>query len=946
MKYMRASWAVGKWCAGCVRDLLLCALWLLLAGLMALQVYLLTVRELPMPAWMLRQIESRLAIAGLHAQIATAKLDLAGRVVLGNLQLSQTASSDPFVTVEALNLQLSPLALLHGEVEARYVRGNGVDFLLPAMLSPSGRNEPVISGVCLAFKPESGKLTLDQLTGHIANLTFSCHGTLEFPLNLQTDHAKTAGPASALSRVLREYTAFCQELAKLEPELQSLESPHLDLVFTPASAGSACVAVSLVSTKADFDLSRLKPGAGRVQISGLRASTVLPLAVKKTQAVLLRFSCTQVHGTTNYEAQSLVCDLTGDLAPNFTKIEPTNLIATAESVLVNGFPLENPLIHLKPGTSPFFHAELATSTFGADWQINALADPGAGRGTLTVAGAITPEIVQLVEKRLGLPPGSVLKLSAPAPLSLAAEFDEGWKPRSAHGHVSTGPAVAGSVPITAFQGDFTYGHDELNVTDIRLQQGENLARGSYWMNIKDNDFSFLLTGRLRPIGISGWFDDWWPNFWGNFDFAASIPVADVAVVGQWGKPYLTTVFVHADVARTGVRSIPFDTVRTTMFIRPNFYDALELKVTQGDRSAQGTFTRAVDLSRDEDALRSMDFDVTSNLDLTETAKIFGQEGIETVQPFTFANPPSLELLGHVDGPASARGSHRLVHIGLKSSGAFSLFEFPLENLSFHGIVRDHDIDLNDVQVSFAGGQALGRAYLSGPEAERRLSFDCAIEGANIGDTIDTLEQFFAKQRGEPPSPNSKFQQQISDGRLNLQLAAQGLYSDPLSFNGHGSFELGGAQLARINLLGLLSQLLSKSPLFSFTALQLNNARSSFSLDHQRVDFPDFKITGNSAAIEAKGSFMLDKKLMDFSAKVYPFEQGKTLLASAAGFVLVPFSNALELKLSGTLDQPNWRFAYGPTNILYNITGTKPPEPDPNQPEPDKTRKLPPIYLQR
>jgi len=50
----------------------------------------------------------------------------------------------------------------------------------------------------------------------------------------------------------------------------------------------------------------------------------------------------------------------------------------------------------------------------------------------------------------------------------------------------------------------------------------------------------------------------------------------------------------------------------------------------------------------------MDFDVTSNLDLVETANMFGQAGSETVNPFTFASPPSLHLTGHIDGGASAK----------------------------------------------------------------------------------------------------------------------------------------------------------------------------------------------------------------------------------------------------------------------------------------------------
>jgi len=947
MKFLSTSWSISKWCAGCARDLLLCALWLALAGLLAVQLYLLSAHQLSMPGWMLRKIETRLTEIGLHAQIGTATIDPVGRVVLENLQLSPSTTTVPFVTINSLNLQLSPWALLAGKIEARNVRASGMDFLLPALYSPTGRTEAIVNGVSLAFKPQRDRLTFDQFNGHLASLTFSCQGTLEIASGSSPESRAPAQNKALVTQIVAQYISFAQKLAEFEPELQALEAPYLELRLTPIPGAVAKASLTLTSKKADFDLTRLKPEAGRVQITDLRLATELPLVFSHSPVVPLRLSCAQARSTSGYLVSSLLCDFTTELSPDLKQLKPQSLVVTAGSVLVNGVPLENTSAWItSTGSAQNLRAEMMTHAIGSDWHADAVADTRLGQGSLELEGALTPFLAEQVEAKFGRAPGSLLKLASPAPLSLSVKFGDGWKPLETHGFLSTGPAVAGSVPINAFQGSFSFADNELNVTDIVLHQGENLARGIYRMNTKSLVFRFLLTGQLRPIDIGGWFSEWWPNFWNHFDFATSVPVADVTVDGQWGLPHLTNVFAGVDVDRPAIQNIRFDHVRTVMFIRPEFYDALELKVTKANRSAQGTFTRRVDLARDDDAMRSMDFAITSNLDLTETAKLFGKEGSETVEPFTFATPPSLQLSGHIDGAASPRGPHRAVQIGVQSTGTFALFDFPLYDLSFRGTIQDADLDLKDIHVSFARGQALAHAFLSGPEADRRLAFECALEGANIGETINTLEQFFAKERGEQPPPSSKFQQQLADGHLSFQLAAQGLYRDPLSFRGQGNFELTGEQLARINLLGGLSQVLSKSPLFSFTALQLKAARASFSLDHKLVDFPDLKITGTSASIEAKGSFLLDKKLMDFSAKVYPFGQGKNLIASTVGFVLVPISNALELKLSGALDQPNWRFAYGPTSIVFGLTGTKPNEEDPNQPIRETEKKLPPIYLRR
>jgi hypothetical protein len=945
MKIFGTSWAIGKWCAGCARDILLCALWLVLAGIVLLQIGLISAHQLPLPGWMLRQIESRIDSLGLHAEIGAATINPAGRVVINNLQLSPTAAGPAFISIDHLSLRLSPWALLSGRVVARYVRASGVDFLLPALFSPTGRTEPVLSGVSLAFKPDPEKLTLEQFSGSLANLTFSCRGDIILAGNLSPEMKTIQQRTAKIAGVVKKYITICRQLAEMEPELQALEAPHLELSLSPAPDGVPQMDVTLTSRNANLDLARFKPEAGRVQIENLRASTTIPLAAKERQTIYVRVGCTQARGTMGYEVHSLLCELTAEFGPDLAQVKPLNLMAAAGSVLVKGVLLENASANVtNDGTN--LHAEITTQAIGTDWLVDADANPKIGKGRATVDGALTTFIVQQLEAKFNRPPGSLLTLPSPAPLSFSVEFGDSWKPRKILGRVSTGPAVAGSVPVTSFAGNFSFENNELAVTDIVLHQRENLARGIYRMNTKSLVFRFLLTGQLRPIDISGWFSGWWPGFWNHFDFSPSIPVADVTVDGQWGQPPLTNVFAGVEVAHPSIQNVRFDRVRTTMFIRPEFYDGMELKLTNAERSAQGTFTRSVDLSRDDDALRTMDFDITSNLDLAETAKVFGKDGAETIEPFTFAEPPTLHLAGHIDGAASPAGSHRAVQIDLKSTGGFALYDFPLNDLSFHGALRDADIDLSDVQVSFARGHAQGRAYLTGREAERRLSFDFALADSNIGEAINTLEQFFAKQRGEQPSLSSKFQQQLADGRLSIQLAAQGLYSDPLSFTGQGSFALTGEKLAQINLLGGLSQVLSKSSLFSFTALQLNSARADFTLDRQKLDFPDLKINGTTVAIHANGTFMLDKNLMDFGAKVYPFGQGKTLLANAVGFVLVPVSTALELKLSGTLDQPDWRFAYGLTSFVYEITGTNPNDADQNLPKKEEPKKFPPIYLRR
>jgi len=451
MKTLGTSWIIGKWCTGCLRDLLLGALWLALAALLTLQLILLSVHQLPVPSWMLRQIELRLDKAGLHAQFGSATLDPSGRVVLEKLQLSPSTASGTLIAVDTLILRLSPWALLAGRIEVRQVSASGVDFLLPALFSPSGRTEPVISGVSIAFKPDLEKLTLDRLSGYLGNLTFSCHGTLEIPRGFLSGAQTSAQRNTDVALAVKKYVSFCQQLAEIEPELQALGSPHLELKLTPNPGALANVAITLTSKNAGLDLTRFSPEAGSLQIDDLRVSTTLPLATTAPRAFPLRVSCAQIRSTTGYEIRTLLGDLDSELSPDLTSLKPRRLVATAESVLFQGTSFENASACLTPKMPSAIHVDLVTQAIGAPWHVAADIDPKIGQGSVTLDGALTPFLVQLVEAKFGRAPGSLLKLDSPAPLRLSVEFGERWKLIETHGFVSTGPAVAGSVPITAFQ---------------------------------------------------------------------------------------------------------------------------------------------------------------------------------------------------------------------------------------------------------------------------------------------------------------------------------------------------------------------------------------------------------------------------------------------------------------------------------------------------------------
>jgi len=155
------------------------------------------------------------------------------------------------------------------------------------------------------------------------------------------------------------------------------------------------------------------------------------------------------------------------------------------------------------------------------------------------------------------------------------------------------------------------------------------------------------------------------------------------------------------------------------------------------------------------------------------------------------------------------------------------------------------------------------------------------------------------------------------------VVAEGPYEDPFGYHGEGNATLEGASLGEVRMLGLLSEL------FRFTSLRFTAARTNFKIDGARLLFTDVGITGANSAITASGSYALDRRTLDFKAKVFPFQESNLLLKNLVGAVLTPFSNVFEVKLTGPLDKPAWSFVIGPTNFLRNLA----PSPETENPYP-------------
>lgn len=910
-------------CACGLCSVALWTLWLVLIVALIVQVVIASVREVAVPGFVLRRIEQRLEDAGIRAQAEDARFDPAGHVLLRDVTVSVGPGTDPSLQAKSVLIQLDLWALAIGDVRLEAVHVSGGRLLVPTLFSPSGQPEPVVDDVDLDLRAaeDDDGWVLHQLTARAGTIRLQAHGELAPPA------ARTAEPAAKrLARWAAQYPRLsgqiAAQLAHLPPDselqvsidlqrdrvLGTLGSPRWQLPAALTRSAEPISAEGLVlrfhapwqrgaipaAVRFAVELDRLD-GGGRGQAEGLR----------------LTGAARQVDGA--------------------WRLRPMQLSA-ARLATPAGVELRNVLVAARLAEWPQIEARITAQAFDAPWSLE-----GSGRvddrsATVAVEATITPALLAWAGARAGRPLAELLRAERPPRVLGQIALGPGGRPHSASAVLETGPVVARQVALDRASGRLTWNPDNLRVDDIVLRAGASEARGSYRMDPATRDFRFLLQGRLEPAAIDGWFRDWWPRFWRRFDFGASLPLADVDVQGRWGDPRRAAVFVAAEDDTTALQGAAFDRIRTRLFVRPGFVDVVEFIGDRGGRTARGTFARTWDPAAP--GWRSLSFDVRGDTDLAPAPALFGPIGHAITAPFAFAQPPALHVRGRLERDAEDGPVRSDVRIDGDAAGDWSFHGFPLHDLHFEARLRDDVLLIDYLATGFASGRATGRAELRGLQTERRLAFDLALNDARLGESIRTLETWSAARRGEPPAPESRFQQRIAPGVLDLALSAEGHYDDPYSLRGDGNAVITGAELGEINLLGILSSLLRRT-IFNFTTLQLDNARTNFTLDGRTLHFPDLRLSGKRAAIEASGDYRLDTKQLAFHARVLPFDASDGFLSSTVGAVLTPLSHVLEVRLGGRLDEPDWAFLYGPTSLLRAITGEAPAPPPPVRPGEDE-----------
>ena len=856
-------------CVHCLLTFIRWSVWLILCVVMAAQIYIASTNSLRVPGFILRAFEDRLAASGVKITFGNASFDPSGRILIENAELTESSFPEPIVKARALYGTIDPWSLLEGKFEPKELRLTGVSVFIPAMLSASGKPEEAVKDLDASIALGSTDVAIDYLTCKLGNVDVSAHGTL----HVGSFKQQNTGALPLTEFLTENYPSLSRQIASAITSLSALDTPIVHAELSSSESRGALVRVVFVAS----GLKLTTPAA--VQIGALRVSTRFPLLGDSPVLAPIDFSTDSFVGPSGLTARRIHARVRGILKPGLLTYDPKEVEATVASAS-NGTLRGQALfgdIHIEPNMR--FNGQANGWVQGSPLSVSGWTDFPKGTATVDLDAHVNHALLGGVASTINKDLLSFVDPVDPVHLSGTAHFDPGWSFSSFKGGVKAGNAHVHGVTLSAASGLVDINKSHFSATEIYLALFNDHATGTYDLDYATTHFRYLLSGALRPMDISGWFSSWWPNLFANFDFPDSPPNASADVQGLYSDASQATTFVYVEARNPVVRSEKFDYARTRLFIRPYYTDGIEVYITKGNQMARGHYAQYQDPSTGQ--LSSFDFAVKSTLALEAPIKMFGSAASDLLSPYSFDKPPSVDGTGHLEFAVSPNGSHQHIKLNIASDGIFRLFGFPIDRVKATTTIDDDKIAVSGIDAQFAGGAVTGTTTLAGRGDSQTLTFDARLANANLAQAITTVYAFDAQKNGKPPPPASEFIKDRANVRLEIAAATTGKLSDIKTFTGSGSAGIQGAELGKVQMLGLLSDVLR------MTSLRFTTAKANFTVQGARLVFSDISVTGANSAIQAQGAYTMDTRGLDFNAKIYPFQQSNNPFKKGIGLILSP-----------------------------------------------------------
>lgn len=876
---------------------------LVLLALVVLVISILIRDDLPVPKFIRDRIERECTARGLKVSFTHAQIDASGKILARELTVAPVRFGGPVLSAGRVFVAFDRLKLLAGRIEIVRLDAEDVRVICPASLSPTAADEPLLQVSAVTVTQHAGVWRVPGLLAAAGPLRVIAHGLIQVP-------AAADAPKFHLdlNRVLDQFATLAPRVVRELARLDTLEQPRLQLVFG-GGTGRPLTLDALFSAAGWRD-----ERFGEVR--GVQAETHVTLRGPATTAPV-RLSARLEHvarpGLVTAEAVELSAEwLAFPTAKNFL---PWQVHVAAANVQHAKGRVTAPVLAVFPLAYPLVDVTASAVLEGEALALAAEADVRRRSGIVTLRGGAGATWLARASEILRRDVTYYATIATPPDVSVQVTIDDGLQLRGADFRVITPPLVARRVALDRAR---VHGHVDragLRIDHLEFTRGDEFGHGTYQSDFKSRDYRFMITGAMRPDHIATWYGPWWAKFWKDYQFHGGPPRFNLDAHGNWLRPEPILMTGAGAAENITIRDVPLEAVRTRLFVRPGYFDLFDATILRPegriDGDARLRFVRGDPLP----VWQELRF--SSNADLVAMARVFGPGGDALLAPYRYTIPPNLTLAGTV--AREGREYDVNLELGLNTGDEFRYLDFPLSWLTTRASIHNRQVVLPEIYAGYAKGVLTGSARTDAG----RLTFDAKLLNADFDLAMKIYSDFVDRNFPTPPEklePGSIVRDSFG-GTLTLNLAAQGPIADLKAYEGAGDLVLSGAKLYQLNVIGVFSDLFGTGiGTFGFT-----DAKGAFEVRRDLVHFPNLRVTGNTARLDATGSYSLADRSINFRVRMEALRESRGFITKLLGLVVNPLTNLLfEARLTGTLRNPK---------RAMDFLAPRAPEPEPEPPPP-------------
>lgn len=872
-------------------------------GLVALQ----RVEEVQAPRWVGERINRELARFGWQVRFEKLSFDLRGYLRIAGVRLEDTRIDELLLEAREVRLDVDFSALLTGRLDLDAFRIEGARVQAPAMLNPLGGQEVLVERLLATGFRRGHRWHVVHAQGEIGPMAVRAAGTMAVPPPAQ----RLPPPPPEVVR--RQVFRSLGQAAGVMPWIREAGAWQWQIEFMPDAAEQ--LRISLAGNVDNWE-------GGGVRLEKVRV--VLPdlIAEEKRLPQGLRLHWARATGPEGIQLGSGSARVApgewGEAMPvrrvTFgvagVRQDWINLEGVEGDLLLSDWPRLQGRVAARMG-GRILLADANLEAVGWTGQVSVDSDWDLGAW---INAAPLPFDL-----------GKYFRFGGPPRIRAHAQLEAGGRPGwvEARAQLPHGGTILGWT-IDRMSGRATWDGRMLRAEDLMIENPGYRATGTYEEDFATRAYRLRAKGTLYPFDLNPLFGDWWSEIWPQFQFGPA-PEVDLAIAGWWNGSDERYIWGSVGATETGFRDVPLDRLDVRLRVEENYVDLYRLRThgPMGTGSGELQFLLFPGTAQ----MFSTLLDIHAQALLGAVGRITGPEVASILDDFQTSGRPFLNLQGWFH--EGSQGSWRDLWVGAHTAEPLAYRGIDLEDLALE--LRDHgsELILDPVNAGFAGGRGTGTGRftgLGGPDS--RLSLQLALEQTAYGPTLGLLRGLQPERPvSDPAAPAPTASSVPEPGTIDLTFTGEGKADDVASFTGAGVFHVKGADFAHVQIFGALSRLFEGTPI-GFSTVRLEDARGNYRLGLEEVAFPDLNLTGPLSRADARGTMAREGGALDFRVRVFLLDETSNVFTGIFQPVFRPLGRILELRLRGTLDQPEWRLLFDPRNIFGG--GSPPPSsPPPN-----------------